>query len=315
MMRWGLFVRWGLLAAIIVVVVSSLSGISQDASTDPMEARAIITAKAEELRIAPINARIDRVWKAIPGYNGLEVDIEETLKRYLHHPDAGSLPVVFREIEPDIRLADLAPSPIYKGNSQKPMIAFMVNVAWGNEYIPSIRKTLQDEQVKATFFLDGSWLKKNKDIAEQLLKDGHELSNHAYSHKMMSQLSRSQASEEIRKTEELLKELGVNNRLFAPPSGDYDEETVQIAREFKLYTVLWTLDTVDWKKPSSRWVYERITTRLEPGAMILMHPTQASSESLQAMIQFAKQQGYTVGTVSELLSERRLRSVEQSAQK
>ncbi len=312
-MRWSLFIKLGPVLVVALLVVSSLSGTSHH--VDPEEARAMIAGKAETLRIAPVDARIDRVWKAIPGYNGLEVDIDATLQLYLDHPDPSKIPFVYREIEPNVQLADLAPSPIYKGNPNKPMVAFMVNVAWGNEYLPSIRKTLRDEQVKTTFFLDGSWLRNNRAIAEELLKEGHELSNHAYSHKMMSQLSWSQAAEEIRKTEALLQELGVQNRLFAPPSGDFDDETVQIAGTFKLYTVLWTIDTVDWKKPSARWVYERITSRMEPGAMILMHPTKASSESLQAMIQYAKKQGYHVGTVSELLSEQRLKPVEHSPEK
>ena len=37
-----------------------------------------IEAAAAKSRIEPVDARVDSVWKAIPGYNGLEVDIEAT---------------------------------------------------------------------------------------------------------------------------------------------------------------------------------------------------------------------------------------------
>lgn len=77
------------------------------------------------------------------------------------------------------------------------------------------------------------------------------MENHAYTHPNMSTLSRARATAEIEKTKSLLKEsLGVTNTWFAPPSGDFDQETVDIAASLGLKTVLWTLDTVDWRNPS-----------------------------------------------------------------
>jgi probable sporulation protein (polysaccharide deacetylase family) len=263
-----------------------------------------ILAEAEKRRIPPVDARIDPIWKAIPGYNGLEVDVEASLALTLR---TGEMKLVFREVPPRISLDDLGPQPIYKGNPNKRMVALMINVAWGNEHIPGMLETLREEEVKATFFFDGSWLKKNTDLAKQIAADGHELSNHAYSHPNMSELTRQQASEEIAKTEKLLEEtFGVRNRWFAPPSGDYNQETVQIAYEHGLRTVLWTLDTVDWKRPSPEWIVRRITSRLEPGALILMHPTEPTRIALPTMIREIKRSGYALGTVSDTLSMERL---------
>lgn len=45
--------------------------------------RAQITRRAEALNAQPVNAVVDRVWKAIPGYNGLEVDVEATYRSAL----------------------------------------------------------------------------------------------------------------------------------------------------------------------------------------------------------------------------------------
>lgn len=265
-----------------------------------------IQKKADEFRIEPENAVIDRVWKAIPGYNGLEVDVDKTYKLAREKKLNDPIPYIFKEIPPAINLEDLEPNPIFKGNPKKPMVALMINVAWGNEFIPSILKTLRDENVHATFFLDGSWLNKNKSIAEEIMKDGHELSNHAYSHKNMSGLSAAQAESEIRKTEQLLKELNVHNGLFAPPSGDFDQDTVNVANRLHLKTILWTIDTVDWKNPAPDWIVRRISGRLEPGALILMHPKLSSSTALPAMIKEIKNRGFVLGTVSELISTKRV---------
>jgi len=272
------------------------------------ELYAHITAEADKRRIEPINAKIDRVWKAIPGYNGMELDINRTYEAALRSKDIGQIAYYYNELEPKIGLEDLGPQPIYRGNPNKRMISFMINVAWGNEYIEPILAKLESEDVKATFFLDGSWLKKYPEEAKKIQAAGHEMSNHAYSHPNMSELSRAEAYSQIAKTEQLLKEtLGVQNKWFAPPSGDYNQSTVQLAEEMGLKLVMWTIDTVDWRKPPAEAIVNKISASLEPGALILMHPTASSRDALGGMIAAAKKQGYRFGTVSETLSSARIR--------
>lgn len=311
-------------SAIVVLLVGQISGIReyvQEVRSQWKEATAvevwgpatageqlmeIITLEAERRKQAPVDAKVDRVWKAIPGYNGVEVDIEATYRRAAAAP---GMPVkyIYKQIPPQVSLDDLGHHPIYRGNPAKPMAAFMINVAWGNEYIGRMLDTLDREHVKATFFLDGSWLKKNPDAAKEIQKRGHEISNHAYSHPNMSRVSRERALQEISKTETLLKEtLGVQNKWFAPPSGDYDQETVEIAASQGLKTVLWTLDTVDWRKPAPASIVRKIASGVEPGSLILMHPTQSSAEALADMIKAVRSKGLTLGTVSQTLSSERI---------
>jgi probable sporulation protein (polysaccharide deacetylase family) len=274
-----------------------------------------IMVEAEKRKIAPIDATLDRVWKAIPGYNGVEVDIEKSLARTLEKQSPDQLHLIMKEVQPAIGLEQLGSHPIYKGNPKKPMVSLMINVAWGEQYLPKMLSILEKENVHATFFFDGSWLKKNIPTAQTIKDKGHELSNHAYSHKNMSQISRDQAYSEIFKTQQLLeKELGVKNVLFAPPSGDFNQATVDIARELKLKTILWTLDTVDWKKPAPSSIVQKITARIEPGSLILMHPTSSSSEALERMIKVIKNKGLQLGTVSEVISTDRVPKVESAEQ-
>jgi probable sporulation protein (polysaccharide deacetylase family) len=270
-----------------------------------------ITAESNKRKIAAIDAKVDRVWKAIPGYNGLEVDIQKTLELNKAGTEDQSLQFVYKEIKPKVNLQELGAYPIYKGNPQKPMVSLLINVAWGDEFIPTLLKVLNKENVHATFFFDGSWLLQHLDMAKLIGKAGHELSNHAYSHKDMSKLRREKATSEIVKTQQLLEtKLGVKNTLFAPPSGDFNEETVRIAHELHLKTILWTIDTVDWMKPKPEWIVNKVKKNLEPGAMILMHPTNASSLALEAIIQEVKRRGFVLGTVSDLLSTDRVNTAQ-----
>ena len=215
--------------------------------------------------------------------------------------------IVYEEIPPNIHLEDLESEPIYRGNPQKPMVAFLINVAWGNEYIPEILKVLNEHQTKATFFFDGSWVKKNPDLAKMIKEAGHEIGNHAYSHPDLKQRSVAQTKEELQKTNDVIKAtLGITPIWFAPPSGSFNEATIQVADQLDMKTILWTVDTVDWRKPATSEMVRRVVSKVENGSMVLMHPTKPTAEGMERMITDIKAKGLQLGTVSDLLSEKRV---------
>lgn len=267
-----------------------------------------IKKEAPKHYIAPINARIDRVWKAIPGLNGREVNLDETIRHTLEQKDKKSIQWVYREIPPEIQLKDLGGEPVYRGNEKKAASALMVNVAWGTEYIPEILKILKTEQIKATFFLDGSWLNKNPAAARQIIQEGHEIGNHAYSHPLMSQISTVQMEKEIGKTELLIeKTLQVKSKWFAPPAGDFDRRVIKMAAQFRMNTILWTLDTVDWKKSvSPEMMVRKVEKEIASGTLLLTHPTDRTVKALPHIIRAGKDKGLKWLTVSNLLSSERV---------
>ncbi len=266
-----------------------------------------IQTYSEQHKIEPIDAKVDQVWKAIPGYNGLEVDVEASYKKMKKKGKFDESKIVFKEIPPTTHLDDLDPQPIYKGNPEKPMVAFLINVAWGNEYIPTILKVLKEHQTKATFFLDGSWVKKNPDLAKSIKDGGHEIGNHAYSHPDLQKKSMAETTEELKKTNDVIeKTLGLKTKWFAPPSGSFNETTIQVADQLNMKTILWTVDTVDWKKPATSEMVNRVVSKVENGSMVLMHPTKPVAEGIESMITEIKGKGYQLGTVSDLLNEKRI---------
>lgn len=266
-----------------------------------------IQTYSDQHKIEPIDAKIDAIWKAIPGYNGQIVNIEASYKKMKAHGEFDESKIVYKEIPPKIHLDDLAPEPIYKGNPQKPMVAFLINVAWGNEYIPGMLEVLNKHQTKATFFLDGSWVKKNPELAKRIKEAGHEIGNHAYSHPDLQQRSMAETTEELKKTNDVIKQtLGVKPKWFAPPSGSFNSTTIQVANQLDMKTVLWTVDTVDWNKPAASEMVKRVISKVGNGSMVLMHPTKPTAEGLKTMITEIKAKGYKLGTVSELMSEERV---------
>lgn len=266
-----------------------------------------IKVYAKKHKEAPVDAKIDPVWKAIPGYNGREVDVEASYKEMSEGKKFDPSEIVYREIPPKTHLKDLPPNPIFKGNPKKPMVALMINVAWGNEYLPQMLKTLNQYHVKATFFLDGSWVKKNPKLALMISEEGHAIGNHAYSHPDLKTKSKAETLDQLKKTNETIEAvLDVKPRFFAPPSGSFNQQTVNVAHSLGMQTVLWTVDTVDWKHPDPNDMVQRVTNKVEAGSMVLMHPTKETAEALGMMIQEIEDKGYQLGTVPDLLSESRV---------
>lgn len=272
-----------------------------------------IKKEAPKHYIAPVDARIDPVWKAIPGLNGRKVDLEATIHRTLKQKDKNKIQWIYREIPPDVQLNDLGPAPVYRGNENKQVAGLMVNVAWGSEYIPEMLRIFKQEKVKATFFLDGSWLKKNPGMARKLIEEGHEVGNHAYSHPLMSRIGTGKIEEEIGRTQSLIQEtLKVKSKWFAPPAGDYDGRVLKMAEQFEMNTILWTLDTVDWKKSvSAEMMVTKVEKGIGPGTLLLTHPTDRTVKALPGIIQAGKNKGLKWMTVSEVLSSKRMDLIEQ----
>src|SRR5690606_38060100 len=139
------------------------------------ELLAQIEKAAEKYNQPPQDAKIDRVWKALPGYNGIKVDVKASYDVMKKDRKYDERKLVFTQLSPKIHLLNLPPSPIFKGHPEKPMVSLLINVAWGEEYLPSMLATLKEHHVHATFFLEGRWVKKNAELAKLIADSGHEL--------------------------------------------------------------------------------------------------------------------------------------------
>ncbi len=154
--------------------------------------------------------------------------------------------------------------------------------------------------------MEGKWAKENSDYVKMINEQGHVIGNHAYNHPDMARLSSRQTNEQLTRTNEILKAItGDVPKWFAPPSGSYSDQTVTTAAKKDMETILWTVDTIDWKNPSESVMINRVMTNIHPGATVLMHPTSPIAEGLDSLITGIKEKGYKIGTIDQLLSEER----------
>lgn len=194
-------------------------------------------------------------------------------------------------------------NPIRVGKKERPFLSFMVNIAWGNEYIESLLEILKKNNIKLTFFMEGRWVQNFPSLASKIKEAGHEIGNHGYSHSDMRNLSNEEIHKEIDKTNQIIRhELNVEPKFFTPPFGYYDKRVIDIANDKGMSTILWTLDTLDWKIKNPQEIIMKIVPSLNNGYIILMHPTQSSLLALPEIIDEAKGKGYSISTITDVLS-------------
>lgn len=194
-----------------------------------------------------------------------------------------------------------ADAPIYKGSAAD-KVSLMVNVYWGTEFIQPMLDIFAENEVKTTFFVGGMWVKDNEDMLKKIHEAGHEIGNHGFFHKDHKKLNYDRNREEIEVTHKLVKKvLGLDMTLFAPPSGAFGDTTIKVAEELGYKTIMWSLDTIDWRDKDSELIFGRATKKAEGGSLILMHPTEATVNALGRIIKTLKNKQLTVAPVSEVL--------------
>lgn len=194
----------------------------------------------------------------------------------------------------------------YSGDETSNKVSLMINVYWGTEFLDDMLQILQDNGVKTTFFVGGTWAIKESDMLEKIYAAGHEIGNHGYYHKDQGKLSAEKNLEEISTTHKLVKGLiGVDMNLFAPPSGSYNKKTVEVANELGYKTIMWTegKDTIDWRDKDSSLILQRATKGIKGGDLVLMHPTKATKDALNQIVKTILAQGLQVCPVSEVLGQ------------
>ena len=180
------------------------------------------------------------------------------------------------------------------------LMAFELLIA-KNDNVESI-KTIIMFVITCAFFIGGSWAVKNLNLIKEIYTRGHELGNHGFYHKDQNNLNFDQNLQEIKMCHEVVsKNLGIEMKLFAPPSGAYNISTVDSAESLNYKTIMWTHDTIDWRDQDSDLIYKRATKDLSNGDLILMHPTKKTVEAITDIISTAINNGFNPTTVSNCL--------------
>jgi len=174
-------------------------------------------------------------------------------------------------------------------------------------WTPQVLDVLAAKRVHATFFMLGQNARAYPRLVRRVVREGHTVGNHSQTHPQMTELSTSrQATQMDSATRAISAAVGGGYRpcFFRPPSGDYNNTTVRLARARGMSTVVWSHDTRDWATPLhlsasfQRTIVYRATKPLSRHPDILMHDgsrgnyRQNTVNSLRRIITFYKRRGY-----------------------
>lgn len=195
----------------------------------------------------------------------------------------------------------------YLGNEEDKKIYLTFDAGFENGNTKKILDALKENDVKAAFFLVGNYLETCPDIVKRMVDEGHIVGNHTYHHRDMATLTTKEAfMKEITDLEVLYKEIIGTDMLkfYRPPQGKYSNEQLQWAREEGYKTCFWSLAYVDWdekKQPSREQAMEKLTKRIHPGAIVLLHSTSSTNgEIIGEIIKEWKNMGYSFGQLTDL---------------
>ena len=185
------------------------------------------------------------------------------------------------------------------------MVFFTFNVLWEKEHLEEILEILDRFEVKAVFFLEGEWLKRNQQEAQNIIDRGHEIGNNTYSKSRLILLDEEEIEDEIKKFNKLCREvLDYQPSFFRPPYGEYNARIVRIAGKERCITVLWSINSLMLSDLESDLIIGRIEERLHDGAIILFHTSSPKIQNtLPGIIEFLHWKGYTIGSPDLLLEQ------------
>jgi len=193
--------------------------------------------------------------------------------------------------------------PIYSVDTKEKKIAITFDASWPKDNTDEIIEILDKYNVKATFFLVGTWVDHNPEKLKILHEKGHEIGNHTNTHPDMNSISRSELLKEIEALDSKIKKItGQGTTLFRCPSGVYNDLIIETVESTNRYCIQWDVDSIDWKAQGEEIEFNRVVKKTKPGSIILFHNDgRYTTKTLPRIIEYFKKEGYSMVTVSELI--------------
>ena len=164
-----------------------------------------------------------------------------------------------------------------------------------------VLRILEEESVKAVFFLIGEQVKKYPEVARKIAEQGHLIGNHTLTHRNLRKLASREIEEELLVTQKIIADVtGVSPKIMRPPMGRVSFRTVEIAKRFGLKTIMWTKSAKDYKMRGTDFVLKRLNSKnIKTGDIILFHDgNEDAVNALPCILRDLKSSGYHFGFVN-----------------
>lgn len=196
---------------------------------------------------------------------------------------------------------------IYVDKSNDKNIYLTFDNGYEQGYTDQVLNILKDENVPATFFVTGHYVKSVPDLVKRMVADGHIIGNHSYSHPDFTTMSKEMVKQELTKLEEAVAAITDQKEMkyLRPPRGTFNEQTLQWAGELNYIHVFWSLAFKDWETNAQKgwqYAYDQIMNQVHPGAIVLLHAVSSdNAAALKRVIIDLKKEGYQFKSLDDLM--------------
>ena len=195
----------------------------------------------------------------------------------------------------------------YAEETKEKVLYLTFDAGYENGYTAKILDVLKKHQVPAAFFLVGNYIESSPQLVKRLVKEGHVVGNHTYTHPDMSAIStKENFSNELCKLEDAYEKVTGKKmkKFYRPPQGKYSEENLKMAQQLGYKTIFWSLAYVDWyedDQPTKEEAFDKLLPRIHPGAIVLLHSTsRTNAEILDELLTKWKDMGYSFKSIEDL---------------
>ena len=149
-------------------------------------------------------------------------------------------------------------SSIISGN-QPSELALTFDDGPNDPWTHQLLDVLAENNVRATFFLIGRFVRQRPDVARAIWSAGHLIGNHTMTHPVLLFQSPSRVRQEIEGCNRLLEDtLGQPVRYFRPPHGARRPDVLATANQLGLTTVMWNAMGHDWDATAPESIQKRV---------------------------------------------------------
>jgi peptidoglycan/xylan/chitin deacetylase (PgdA/CDA1 family) len=172
-------------------------------------------------------------------------------------------------------------------------------------YTPEILRVLGREGIRGTFFLIGRHVVKYPELARAIVREGHEVGIHTFSHSRLRGKDFPSIAAEIEKTQQAFE--GIlghrGSRFLRPPHGSFGPTALWYARCHGLSLALWSCDMADLRLLRDAASGADLNGRWpKAGEVMLFHDDLAEDVAdLPWVIQQSQRRGFECGTLGEVL--------------
>lgn len=180
----------------------------------------------------------------------------------------------------------------------KKLIAFTFDDGPNNKTTLRLLEGMKKYNARATFFVVGNRISSHKESVLKAYEQCNQIGNHTYSHYSLKKKSLNIVSDEIIKTNnEIYNIIGEYPTLIRYPYGSSNEKIREIGN---LPSILWSIDTLDWKYRDENRIAKEIIENAEDGSIILLHDLyETSVDGALIAMEYLKDE-YAFVTIEEM---------------